>query len=260
MDTSPTGPPSADASQSHFSHPIPGTKRRRSSSSPDPASTNELYGDVRDNKRPKFILVEDAARNAQRVRVRVTLDQVNMDDVPDSYRRKLSVFPRAYYPMQFRETGAEVQERTGGRWMLDSGNEVSPANMAGAKKEDAAEGRACISKTSVRVANLNGGELGGVAKEGDESEAMDVEARPREHGRRATVGSASSGDGRAGGGDFTVMVPGLTAGKKRREEMINELGVRMAWSQSRVFSGRILFLQKSCKWIPMLSRVADLVW
>ena len=116
-----------------------------------------------------------------------------------------------------------------------------------------AEGRACVGKTSVRVANLNGGELGGAAKGDDDGEAMDVEARPGEHGRRATVGSASSGDGRAGDGDFTVMVPGLTAGKKRREEMINELGVRMAWSQSRVFSGRILFLQKSCKLCPVLS-------
>lgn len=265
LQTSPGGPPSANISHAYshshsasadLSTPLlhggggggGGGKRKRSGSDADAdaARDHELYGDVRDTKRPKFILVEDAARNQQRVRVRVTLDHVNMDEVPDSYRRKLSVYPRAYFPMQFQETAAERRERTGGRWvdaeMGAAAGEVGPAGMGAKRDEGEAEGpgRACVSKTSVRVGNINGGEAG----EDGADDAMETDGgSAREHGRRGTVGSASSAGAPAR--EFSVVVPGLTAGKRKREEIINELGVRMAWSQSRVFSGRILFLQRS---------------
>jgi hypothetical protein len=58
-----------------------------------------LFGDLPDSKRRKFILVDDAQRGT-RVRVRVMLDQVQMEEMPDSYREKNSVFPRSYFPMQ----------------------------------------------------------------------------------------------------------------------------------------------------------------
>ena len=63
-----------------------------------------LFGDLPEDKRRKFILVEDAQKNA-RVRVKVTLDQIEMSEIPDSYRKQNSVFPRVYYPVQMRGGG-----------------------------------------------------------------------------------------------------------------------------------------------------------
>lgn len=58
-----------------------------------------LFGDVPEGKRRKFILVDDNARGT-RVRVRVLLDTVKMEEMPDSHLRTNSVFPRSYYPRQ----------------------------------------------------------------------------------------------------------------------------------------------------------------
>ena len=60
-----------------------------------------LFGDLPEGKKRKFILVDDTQKNA-RVRVKVTLDQVNVQDIPDSYRKQNSVYPRSYYPIQMR--------------------------------------------------------------------------------------------------------------------------------------------------------------
>ncbi|KIW51884.1 hypothetical protein, variant 1 [Exophiala xenobiotica] len=62
---------------------------------------NALFGDLPENKRRKFILVEDTQKNA-RVRVKVTLDQIEMSEIPDSFRKQNSVFPRAYFPVQMQ--------------------------------------------------------------------------------------------------------------------------------------------------------------
>lgn len=70
-----------------------------------------LFGDIPEDKRRKFILVEDTQKNA-RVRVKVTLDQIEMSEIPDSYRKQNSVFPRAYYPVQMqgdRDTTREAR-------------------------------------------------------------------------------------------------------------------------------------------------------
>jgi hypothetical protein len=58
-----------------------------------------MFGDLPEAKRRKFILVDDAQRGT-RVRVRVTLDSVKMEEMPDSYRKINSVFPRSYFAMQ----------------------------------------------------------------------------------------------------------------------------------------------------------------
>ncbi len=60
-----------------------------------------LFGDVPEDKRRKFILVEDTQKSS-RVRVKVTLDQIEMSEIPDSYRKQNSVFPRAYFPTQMQ--------------------------------------------------------------------------------------------------------------------------------------------------------------
>lgn len=58
-----------------------------------------MFGDLPEAKRRKFILVDDAQRGT-RVRVRVTLDTVKMEEIPDSYRKSNSVFPRSYFALQ----------------------------------------------------------------------------------------------------------------------------------------------------------------
>lgn len=62
-------------------------------------SESALFGELPEGKKRKFILVDDTQKNA-RVRVKVTLDQVNVQDIPDSYRKQNSVYPRSWYPIQ----------------------------------------------------------------------------------------------------------------------------------------------------------------
>lgn len=82
---------------------------------------SELFGDVPEGKKRKFILVDDSQK-ATRVRVKVTLDQVNVQDIPDSYRRQNSVYPRSYYPIQMQS------EPPAGRFSIthDDVDEIAP--------------------------------------------------------------------------------------------------------------------------------------
>lgn len=61
-----------------------------------------LFGDLSDSKKRKFILVEDTQKNT-RVRVRVTLDQVDINEIPDSFRKSNSVYPRSWFPLQMQD-------------------------------------------------------------------------------------------------------------------------------------------------------------
>lgn len=95
---------------------------RRSRISDDEADAEEeesrkrkLFGDLPDAKRRKFILVEDGQRNT-RVRVRVTLDRANMDEMPDSHLRTNAVYPRSYFPRQFGEVGGSPPTRAMAEW------------------------------------------------------------------------------------------------------------------------------------------------
>jgi hypothetical protein len=78
-----------------------------------------LFGELPEGKRRKFILVEDTQKNA-RVRVKVTLDQIEMSEIPDSYRKQNSVYPRAYYPVQM----VAAQETSRGNRFTEEGEEV----------------------------------------------------------------------------------------------------------------------------------------
>ncbi|EXJ56231.1 uncharacterized protein A1O5_12687 [Cladophialophora psammophila CBS 110553] len=99
---------------------------------------NALFGELPEGKRRKFILVEDTQKNA-RVRVKVTLDQIEMSEIPDSYRKQNSVFPRAYFPVQM-QTGPEP---TPGARFVEEGDEVDG-------------GVPTIGKTSVSVPTTDG--------------------------------------------------------------------------------------------------------
>jgi hypothetical protein len=77
------------------SHPIVA----RSKSEEDDRSS--LFGDIPEAKKRKFILVDDPGKGG-RVRVRVTLDTVDINEIPDSFRKSNSVYPRSWFPLQMQ--------------------------------------------------------------------------------------------------------------------------------------------------------------
>lgn len=186
------GRPSTVATSSH--------KRERSDdSSPD---NTALFGDLPESRRRKFILVEDPQRGC-RVRVKVMLDQVNMKEIPDSYRKSNSVYPRTYVPVQspFGHTSR------GARFLSDEEGQSGGAGENG--NDDATIGRTVVPVNTVD-------------------------------------------------GDCEVAVPKLSRRKHDKENILNDLGYRMSWGQSRVFAGRTLFLQKARMSLFFLSFFFDI--
>lgn len=47
-------------------------------------------------------------------------------------------------------------------------------------------------------------------------------------------------------GESEVIVPRMSKRRHRKDAILNDLGYRMTWCQSRTFVGRMVFLQKSC--------------
>jgi hypothetical protein len=143
-----------------------------------------LFGDVPEGKRRKFILVEDSQRQTK-VRVKVMLDQVEMSEIPDSFRKQNAVHRRSYFPVQMpdQETASKDDRFVSADMEIDDG------------------GLPTFGRINVPLHTIEG----------------------------------------EGGID----VPQLTRAKRGKEEKLNELGHRMAWSQSRAFAGRTVFLQKS---------------
>ncbi len=147
-----------------------------------------LFGDVPEAKRRKFILVPDTQRDV-RVRVKVSLDQVEMSEIPDSFREKNSVHPRSYFPVQMQ---LPPPSSRGHRFVDDDDG------------PDDDHGLPTVGRTTVPVPILDA--------------------------------------------DADQAVPQLTRSKKRKEQNLNEIGYRMAWSQMRVFDGRPIFLQRAREW------------
>ncbi|KAI1343198.1 hypothetical protein F5Y15DRAFT_405768 [Xylariaceae sp. FL0016] len=88
---------------------------RRQSREDDDASPEGLFPDIPEAKKRKFILVEDNKRGC-RLRVRVTLEGVDTKEIPDSFRKNSSVFPRSYFP---REMQSPPPSATGSRFFQD---------------------------------------------------------------------------------------------------------------------------------------------
>ncbi|KAF5665637.1 hypothetical protein FHETE_6559 [Fusarium heterosporum] len=84
-------------------------KRHSKASADEP---NDLFPDIPEAKKRKFILVEDNVRGS-RLRVRVTLEGVDTNEIPDSFRKGSSVFPRSYFP---REMQSPPPSATGSRF------------------------------------------------------------------------------------------------------------------------------------------------
>lgn len=85
-----------DASRPHHqSHPISARSKE------EEEDRLSLFGDIPEAKKRKFILVDDPGKGG-RVRVRVTLDTVDIKEIPDSFRKSNSVYPRSWFPMQMQ--------------------------------------------------------------------------------------------------------------------------------------------------------------
>lgn len=181
-----TGIPAASEGISHVNHaPAHATAATSALKEDEEASNTALFGDLPEAKRRKFILVDDAQRGT-RVRVRVMLDQVRMHEMPDSYRKNNSVYPRSWYATEMQSPPPSPRR---GRWPDDV---------------DAEQLETPAARSMVPVPLLDGS-------------------------------------------DGKVPVPRMSRVKRTKEVTLNDLGYRMSWSQSRVFSGRTLFLQRSCK-------------
>lgn len=97
MHSSHGGPP-------HPSHPIAARSQSHSKRGAEDMDEEEritLFGDIPEAKKRKFVLVDDPAKGG-RVRVRVTLDTVDIKEIPDSFRKSNSVYPRSWFPLQMQ--------------------------------------------------------------------------------------------------------------------------------------------------------------
>lgn len=159
----------------------------------------DLFPNIPEAKKRKFILVEDNVRG-NRLRVRVTLEGVDTNEIPDSFRKSSSVYPRSYFP---REMQSPPPSATGSHFF--------PADV----EDDG-------------IQETEGREIG----------------RPRP-GRMVKAPVGDSRDGEA-------VVPRTRRTTRAREVKLNDLGYRMAWLQSRVFSGRTVFLQRAREYTPGL--------
>ncbi|KAL5596568.1 hypothetical protein BROUX41_006793 [Berkeleyomyces rouxiae] len=81
----------------------------------NPHDPPDLFPELPEAKKRKFILVEDVARRS-RLRVRATLENVDTREIPDSFRKGFSVYPRSYFP---REMQSPPPSATGACFFTD---------------------------------------------------------------------------------------------------------------------------------------------
>lgn len=116
-------------------------------SSVDPERDEEdslLFGDLPENKRRKFLVVEDT-QNHGRVRVKANLESIEMSEIPDSFRRQNAVYRRSYFPVQMPD------EEVSGR----------DDRFVGVDADVEDGGLPTVGRVSVPVRSLEGGDDGG---------------------------------------------------------------------------------------------------
>lgn len=193
------------------------------------ATANLIHNLLADNpeaKRRKYILVDDIEKGTKQ-RVHFKHHNVGMSEIPDSYRKAHSVYPRSYFPMQMQSPKrrpsrgnrffqADDEDGGGGG---GSGGSRSGRHHAGGGGggEDSSTDEAVMGRTTVPVPMLEGSAEG-------ESE-------------------------------LELAVPKIGRAKRRREEILNDLGYLMSWNQSKMFAGRTIFLQKARKFFLLNSRL-----
>jgi hypothetical protein len=175
--------------------------RRTSLSRGAQDTPEDLFPDIPEAKKRKFILVEDSDRQS-RLRVRVTLDGVDTREIPDSFRRNNSVYPRSFFP---REMQSPPPSATGSRFFLDDASDVEDDGTT--ETEGRRSGRGSVSRRGRSMVKV------------PLTEGQEVE----------------------------LAIPRMRRMARGKEVRLNDLGYRMAWLQSRVFSGRTVFLQRACE-------------
>ncbi|KAL2149797.1 hypothetical protein VTH82DRAFT_7473 [Thermothelomyces myriococcoides] len=86
--------------------PLAAARRMNHGRGADPDTPEDLFPDIPEAKKRKFILVEDSDRQS-RLRVRVTLDGVDTREIPDSFRKSSSVYPRSFFPREMQTPPAQ---------------------------------------------------------------------------------------------------------------------------------------------------------
>ncbi|KAL8672988.1 MAG: hypothetical protein Q9168_002582 [Polycauliona sp. 1 TL-2023] len=123
----------------------------KESRAPSATSTN-IFGDLPEAKRRKFISVEDPDGNRSRIRIRATLDTVDTSEIPDSYRKANSVYPRSYFPVYMQSPKRRASR--GNRFSEDDeegGGKAEPG-------ESEADEEAVMGRTLVPVPMMEGHE------------------------------------------------------------------------------------------------------
>lgn len=115
----------------------------------------DLFPDIPEAKKRKFILVEDSDRQS-RLRVRVTLDGVDTREIPDSFRKSSSVYPRSYFP---REMQSPPPSATGSRFFQEDSSDVEDDGNAETDGRRAGRGVHGRGKTMVKVPCSDGSDM-----------------------------------------------------------------------------------------------------
>ncbi len=105
-----------------------------------------LFGTLPEGKQRKFFTVEDPDRSNHKVRVKMALHECDIQQVPDSYRRINSVYPRSWYPVQMQLSPSSMGSSRG-RFLVERGD---------AEGEEAAKDQSGI--TVIKVPMLEGRE------------------------------------------------------------------------------------------------------
>jgi len=114
----------------------------------------DLFPDIPEAKKRKFILVEDSDRQS-RLRVRVTLDGVDTREIPDSFRKSSSVYPRSYFP---REMQSPPPSATGSKFFTDDASDVEDDGATDTEGRRSGRGSEKRGKTMVKVPMSEGQE------------------------------------------------------------------------------------------------------
>lgn len=61
-------------------------------------------------------------------------------------------------------------------------------------------------------------------------------------------------------GEIDTALPQVSRSRHRKDKVLNDLGYRMSWSQSRVFAERPMFLQRSCECFFIYHSMQKLTW
>lgn len=85
----------------HDGRPLPRSAHPIAAQSREEEDGVDVFGNVPEAKKRKFILVEDPIKQS-RIRVRVTLDTVDINEIPDSFRKSNSVYQRSWFPLQMQ--------------------------------------------------------------------------------------------------------------------------------------------------------------